>query len=129
MGFGWQRSAAGVVSVVSRQALGVGAVITHATYAPLNGATDLQKFNAYETIAIGARNGADPIVKFKVNGALIATKKIGSAADAGMPTNALSSAGPFGWGLAILCLNNTNQLAVSRIRYMVGPTEQSVMGR
>jgi hypothetical protein len=129
MGFGFQKSAAGVISLISRQALGVGAVITHAQYAPAGGDTDLGKFNVYEAIAVPARPGSDPFIKFKVNGNLIASKKVGSAADAGCPASPLHSTGNYGLIPTFMALNNTNQLAVAGVRYSMGPTEQSVLAQ
>lgn len=127
MGFGFQRTASGVISVVSRAALGAGAVVTHAQFAP--GAAALTHFNVYEIRAHPARYNIPAKMEFLVNGQLLASRKVGTPADVGMPTNPMHSTGAYGWGLTINCLNNNNQLAVARVRHIMGPTLESVLGR
>lgn len=127
-GFGFQKTAVGIVSLISRQALGVGGVVTHAQYAPPLGDSDLIKFNVYEAIACPARPGIDAFIKFKINGNLIASKKVGSAADAGCPADPQHSTGSYGLIPTLMALNNNNQLACAGLRYIVGPTEASVLG-
>ena len=127
MGFGFQRTALGVVSLVSRAALGVGGVVTHATFAPPGGQNDLLKFNVYEAIAYPSRRGYDGRIAFKVNGDLIATKIVGTIADLGCPTNPQHSNGPYGLIPSIIVNNNSNQVAVAGVRYQMGPTESSVL--
>ncbi len=127
-GFGFMRTAAGVVSVISRATF-ASAVVTTPVFSPAAGDAEIRKFHAYEAMAYPAMLGTPAKIVFRINGADVLSRNIGVGADVGFPTDALATTGLYGFGMKFFAMNNLNTIIVARARYIVGPTERSVMMR